>query len=145
MRVFFKFKNIISTFKPLELLHMDLFGPTRTSSLGGKRYDFIIIDDFLYFTWILFLASKKEAFSAFSKFCRKVSNEKDLSIVSIRSDHGTEFENKEFKKFCDEKDIDHNFSAPRILQQNRVVERKNRTIEEMAHTMLCESKFSKFF
>ena len=51
---------------------MDLFGPTRTTSLGGKRYDFMIIDDFSYFTWILFLASKDEAFSAFSKFCRKV-------------------------------------------------------------------------
>ena len=47
---------------------MDLFGPTRTTSLGGKRYDFIIIDDFSCFTWILFLAYKGEVFSVFSKF-----------------------------------------------------------------------------
>ena len=93
---------------------MNLFGPTRTTSLGGKRYDFVIIDDFLYFIWILFLASKDEAFSAFSKFCRKISNKKGLPIISIRSDHRIKFENKNFKKFYDEKNIDHNFSAPGI-------------------------------
>lgn len=35
-RVSFKSKKVISTSRSLELLHMDLFGPTRTSSLGGK-------------------------------------------------------------------------------------------------------------
>ena len=124
-RVSFKPKNIVSTSKPLELLHMDLFDPTRTTSLGGKRYDFIIIDDFLHFTWSLFLASKDEVFSIFSKFCQKVSNKKSLLIISICSNHDTEFENKDFKKICDEKDIDHNFLVPRTPQQNEVIERKN--------------------
>ena len=98
-RVSLKFKNIVSTSKPLKLLHMNLFGPTRITSLEGKRYGFVIINIFLYFTWVLFLASKDEVFSTFSKFCRKVSNEKDLPIISIHSDYSTEFENKEFKKF----------------------------------------------
>ena len=35
-KISFKFKNIVSTSRPLELLHMDLFGPTRITSLGGK-------------------------------------------------------------------------------------------------------------
>ena len=68
-RVSFKSKNIVSTSKPLELLHMDLFGLIRTTSLRRKRYDFVIIDDFLHFIWVLFLISKDEAFSAFFKFC----------------------------------------------------------------------------
>ena len=38
--------------------------------------------------------------------------------------------------YCDEHGISHNFSAPRTPQQNGVVERKNRTLEEMARTML---------
>ena len=115
-RVSFKSKNIISTFRPLELLHMNLFGPIRTTSLGGKRYDFVIIDDFFRFIWIFFLAHKDETFHVFSKFYRKVTNEKYFSIQNIRSDHRTEFENQNFKKFCDEKGIDHNFSAPRTFQ-----------------------------
>ena len=88
-RVSFKSKNIISTAKPLELLHMDLFGPTKTTCLDGKRYGFVIINDFFdlhgfYCIWI---------FSAFAKFYRKVSMKKSLSILKIRSDYGTEFEN----------------------------------------------------
>ena len=34
----FKSKNLISTFKPLELLHVDLFGPMDVLSMGGKSY-----------------------------------------------------------------------------------------------------------
>ena len=72
-------------------MHIDLFGPTRITSLGGKRYGFIIIDDFLCFTWVLFLISKDEAFSVFSKFCQKILNEKGISIILIHNDHDTEF------------------------------------------------------
>ena len=54
----FKSKNIVSTTRTLELLHMDLLGPTRTISLGGKKYALVIVDNFSRYTWILFLASK---------------------------------------------------------------------------------------
>ena len=41
----FKSKNVVSTSRTLELLHMDLLGPTRTTSLGGKRYALVIVED----------------------------------------------------------------------------------------------------
>ena len=68
----FKNKNFISTSRPLELLHMDLFGPSRTPSLGGKSYAYVIVDDFSRYTWVLFLSQKNEAFYEFSNFCNKV-------------------------------------------------------------------------
>ena len=89
----FKPKGFVTTSRPLELLHMDLFRPTRTSSLGEKRYGLVMVDDFSRFTWIFFLAHKDESFSAFIKFYWKVSNEKDVLVVCIHNDHGTEFEN----------------------------------------------------
>ena len=46
----FKNKNFISTSRPLELLHIDLFGPSRTLSLGGKSYAYVIVDDFFRYT-----------------------------------------------------------------------------------------------
>ena len=61
----------------------------------------------------MFLAHKDETFSAFVKFHKRVSNEKDLTIVSLRSDHGTEFDNHDFEAFCNENGISHNFFAPR--------------------------------
>ena len=46
----FKNKNFISITMPLELLYMDLFGPSRTLSLGGKSYAYVIVDDFSRYT-----------------------------------------------------------------------------------------------
>ena len=141
----FKSKDKISTTKPLELIHLDLFGPSRTLSLGGKRYTFVIVDDFSHFTWILFLANKFDAFNEFQKFCKKVQNEKNLKIFKIRSDHGGEFENEDFESFCENNGFEHNFSFPRTPPQNEVVERKNRTLQEMTRIMLCVNNLTKYF
>lgn len=47
-RVSFKSKNVISTSKHLDLLHLGLFGHSRTKSIGGNYYGFVIIDDFRF-------------------------------------------------------------------------------------------------
>nr|KYP59259.1 Retrovirus-related Pol polyprotein from transposon TNT 1-94 [Cajanus cajan] len=141
----FKRKNQISTSRPLQLIHMDLFGPLRTMSQGGNYYGLVMVDDYSRFTWVMFLANKSEAFNAFKKFAKLVQNEKNTNITSIRSDHGGEFQNILFQKFCEEHGINHNFSAPRTPQQNGVVEMKNRSLEELARTMLNETKLPKYF
>ena len=53
----------------------------------------------------------------------------------MRSDHGGEFESERFQLFCEENGILQNFSTPRTPQQNGVVERKNKSLQEMARTM----------
>lgn len=60
-----KKKYIISTSKPLEFLHLYLFGPSRTRSLRGNHYRFVIMDNHFRFTWMLFLTRKEETFKAF--------------------------------------------------------------------------------
>ena len=45
----------LATSRPLELLHLDLMGPTRTESLGSKRYIMVVVDDFTRYTWIILL------------------------------------------------------------------------------------------
>ncbi|KAI9161207.1 hypothetical protein LWI28_015428 [Acer negundo] len=132
----------LSTKEPLELLHMDLMGPMQTESLGGKRYIFVCVDDFSGFTWTYFLREKSETFDKFKMICNKIQNEMNSNIKSIkriRSDHGREFENISFGTYCDSVGISHEFSAPRTPQQNRVVERKNRVLQEMARVMLLSN------
>ncbi|GJX94906.1 retrovirus-related pol polyprotein from transposon TNT 1-94 [Tanacetum coccineum] len=41
-----KAKNIVSTTRCLELLHMDLFGPSTVRSYRGNRYTLVIVDDY---------------------------------------------------------------------------------------------------
>ncbi|KAL5776963.1 hypothetical protein ACOSP7_009889 [Xanthoceras sorbifolium] len=70
----------------------------------------------------------------FKSLCIKLQNEKDLKIKNIQrimSNHRKEFENTSFGNFCDNFGILHEFSAPRTPQQNGVVERKNRVLQEM--------------
>jgi transposase InsO family protein len=63
-----------------------------------------------------------------------------LRIKKIRSDNETEFKNSQIEGFLKEEGIKHEFSSPYTPQQNGVVERKNRTLLDMARTMLDEYK-----
>nr|GEZ08759.1 hypothetical protein [Tanacetum cinerariifolium]GEZ13144.1 hypothetical protein [Tanacetum cinerariifolium] len=63
-----------------------------------------------------------------------------------RTNHGREFDNEvQFREFCNANGIAHNFSAPRTSQSNGVVERKNRTLQEMSKTMLNEQSLPQKF
>lgn len=66
-------------------------------------------------------------------------------ISCIRSDHDREFENHAFEISCNDLGIEHQFSSSRTLQQDEVVKRKNRTIQELARTMLNENSLPKYF
>ena len=92
--------NVIATSRCLELLYVDLMGPTRTESLGRKRYIMVIVDDFSRYTWVEFLRKKLEACEKLEILCKKLQNEKRAPVVKIRSDHGKEFENARFESFC---------------------------------------------
>ena len=121
----------IGSKKILELIHMDLMGPVQVESINGKKYIFVLVDDFSRYTWVRFLREKSKAVESFKILALQLQNEKG-NIVQIRSDHGGEFQNETFEKFCQAQGIRHQYSAPRTPQQNGVVERKNRTLQEMS-------------
>jgi transposase InsO family protein len=73
-------------------------------------------------------------------FLRRAQNEFELKVKRIRSDNGSEFKNLQVEEFLEEEGIKHEFSAPYTPQQNDVVERKKRTLIDMARTMLGESR-----
>ena len=95
------------------MLHVDLCGPMRITSRGGKRYVLVIVDDYSRFTWTLFLASKDETSEKFLVFLKRTKKRVRHSLVSLRSDHGKEFENLSFIAYCNERGVDHSFFAPR--------------------------------
>jgi hypothetical protein len=133
-------KNVMTTSRPLELLHMDLFGPVAYLSIGGSKYGPVIVDDFSHFTWVFFLQDKSETQGILKRFLRRAQNEFGLKVKKIRSDNGSEFKNLQVEEFLEEEGVKHEFSAPYTPQQNCVVERKNRTLIDMARMMLGEFK-----
>jgi hypothetical protein len=64
-------KNIMTFTRPLEMLHMDLFGPVAYISIDGNKYDLIIVDDYSHFTWVFFLQDKSETQEVLKKFLRR--------------------------------------------------------------------------
>lgn len=93
----FKAKNVVSTSRLLELLHIDLFGPMKSAFINGKNYGLFIVDDYSRWTWVKFLKHMDESHSMFATFYFQVQNEKDFKIVKFRSDHGAEFKNINFE------------------------------------------------
>jgi transposase InsO family protein len=86
----------------------------------------------------VFLQEKSHTQETLKGFLRWAQNEFGLRIKKIRSDNGTEFKNSQIEGFLEEEGIKHEFSSPYMPQQNGVVERKNRTLLDMARTMLDE-------
>ncbi|GJS76509.1 retrovirus-related pol polyprotein from transposon TNT 1-94, partial [Tanacetum coccineum] len=132
-------KLVSSISNTLQLLHMDLFGPTSVRSINHKTYCLVITDDFSRFSWTFFLRTKDETSAILKDFIRQIENQLNQKVKIIRCDNGTEFKNKEVIEFCGLKGIKREYSNARTPQQNGVAERKNRTLIEAARTMLADS------
>nr|GEV14833.1 integrase, catalytic region, zinc finger, CCHC-type, peptidase aspartic, catalytic [Tanacetum cinerariifolium] len=83
-----------------------------------------------------------EASDVIISFIKKTQVNLQLQVQRVRTDNGTEFNNKTLAKFFDEVGITQRFSAARTPQQNGVVERRNRTLVEAARTMLTMLTFA---
>nr|GEW16854.1 retrovirus-related Pol polyprotein from transposon TNT 1-94 [Tanacetum cinerariifolium] len=135
-------KPVPNSRQRLHLLHMDLCGPMRITSLNGKRYVLVIVDDYSRYTWVHFLRSKDEAPEVIIKFLQRITVLLQSSVIIIRTDNGTEFKNQVLRENFDTVGISHQMSSVRTPQQNGVVERRNRTLVEAAKTMLIFSRAS---
>ncbi|GKD94828.1 putative ribonuclease H-like domain-containing protein, partial [Tanacetum coccineum] len=134
-----KTKLVSSISQPLQMLHMDLFGPTSVRSINHKIYCLVVTDDYSRFSWVFFLATKDETSGILKTFIIGIENKINHKVKIIRCDNGTEFKNNDMNQFCGMKGIKREFSISRTSQQNRVAERKNRTLIEAARTMLADS------
>ncbi|GJV71179.1 putative ribonuclease H-like domain-containing protein [Tanacetum coccineum] len=140
-----KTKTISSICKPLQLLHMDLFGSVSMKSINKKSYCLVVTNDFNRFSWVFFLATKDETPEILKNFITGIEYQIDHRVKIIRCDIGTEFKNRIMNEFCEMKGIRREFSVTRTPQQNGVAESKNRILIEAARTMLANSKLPTTF
>ena len=131
--------------KPLELIHTDLHGPFKTSTMSGYRYWITFIDDYTRFRAVMFLKTKDQAFDAFRRYKAYAENHLSAKIQSMRCDKGGEYMSTEFINFMLENGITRQYTVRARPQQNGVAERANRTIEEHVVAMLEESRLPPSF
>ena len=74
--------------RPLELLHIDLMGPARVHSLGGKKYILIVVDDFTRYTWDVLLRDKAEAPEKMIHLCNDQGTHQEFSSPKTPQQNG---------------------------------------------------------
>ncbi|GJT40585.1 putative ribonuclease H-like domain-containing protein [Tanacetum coccineum] len=124
--------------EPLQLLHMDLFGPTSIRSIDHKYYSLVVTDDLSRFSWFSFWGLRMRTIYILKDFITFIENQLNKKVKAIRCNNGTEFKNSKLIELCGSKGIKRDYSNARTPQQNGVAERKNRTLIEAARSMLAD-------
>ena len=81
------------------LVHSDIWGPSRISSILGFHYFVSFIDDYSRCTWIFLMKDHSELFSIFKNFCAEIKNQFGVSIRTFPGDNALEYLSSQFKHF----------------------------------------------
>lgn len=126
----------------MELIHIDLWGPTPTISLNGFKYYFQFLDDYSRYVWVYPLKLKSEALSMFVKFQTMVELHFETNIKILQSDWGVSFVH--FYLFLAKQGINFHHLCPYLHAQNGKVEKKHRHIVEVGLNLLAKAKMPIF-
>lgn len=136
-------QEVIHTcYKPLQLIHSDVW-QSPVPSNTGFRYYVLFVDDFTHFTWLFPMKHKSTITHHFLQFQKLVENQFDCKIKAFQSDGGLEFDNSPLKRHFQDCGILFHKSCPGILEQNGVAEQKHRHLIEMSRTFLVVADMPK--
>jgi len=128
---------------PFMLIHSDVWTCPITS-ISGMRYFVTFIDCYSRVTWIYLIKHKSEVLKCFQNFSSLIENQYDAWVKVLRTDNGTEYVNNEFGNFLSAKGILHQTTCLDTPPQNRVAERKNHHILEVARSLMYTMNVPKF-
>nr|GEU55638.1 zinc finger, CCHC-type [Tanacetum cinerariifolium] len=121
---------------PLDLVYGDLCGPISPQTPSGKKYIFLLVDDYSRYMWVYILSMKDQAFDTFKEYKKTIENELRTTLKMLRTDRGGEFTSNEFTQYCKQNGIARQLTAPYSPQKNGVVERRNKTIMSTIRCMM---------
>lgn len=129
----------------LELVHSDVCGKISDKSVGGAQYFLTFTDDKSRYSWVYIIKTKDQVFQYFLEWKALVEKATKRKIRTLRTDNGGEYTSSQFADYLKVEGIRHELTVPKTPQQNGVAERLNRTLVEMARSMLLDSKLPKKF
>ncbi|CAI7761055.1 unnamed protein product [Closterium sp. NIES-53] len=116
------------TYAPLEKVYSDILY-NREPRQGAYSYTITFIDAATRYVWHLNLPSKDMAFEAFIAWLPVAERESSVKLKNFQSDGGGEYTSQRFKQFLAERGIKRLISLSYAHQQQGVVERMNRTLQ----------------
>ena len=133
------------TKSPFELVHTDVWGPSRSTSTLGFRYFVTFINDYSRCIWLFLMKTRVKLFSIFQKFHAEIRTQFNTSICILRSDSAKEYLSMSFSSFMSSHGILHQSSCAYTPQHNRVAEHKNSRLVETTRTLLLHHKVPQGF
>lgn len=101
--------------------------------------------DYSRFIMTCLLSHKEEAIKKLKEYVALVKNKFEKLVKTIRIDNAGEYLGDEFENYLTINGIEHQLSIPYFSSENDVAERENRTLVEMAWTMLSDANLPKRF
>jgi hypothetical protein len=133
-------RGVVASTAPIQLLHIDVAGPLRTSNFaGGERYFMAVVDDFSRYCIPFLMKHKSDVGANYRHLDRALQSKFASSIVSIRTDNEGQFTSHAFEEFLRAQGTSHQLSQPHHPQQNGVVERMNRTLMTTTRSLLLQA------
>ena len=124
-------------------IHSDVWGPSPTMSLGGRRYYITFTDDHSRFTRLTLLRTKDEALDAYKTFASWAETQHNVRVKRLRSDRGGEYTGDNFTKFLNEQGTERRLTTHDTPQHNGVAESLNRRLLERVRAILHHSALPK--
>ncbi|CAI7805430.1 unnamed protein product [Closterium sp. NIES-53] len=126
--------------KPLDLVHMDLWGPSPIASRQGHRYFLLLVDDHSRFATVYPLRAKSDAPSLIFRWAEQARLRFGRPIARLHSDGGGKFFNHSLSlslsSYCSSHGIRQTSTLPHSPKQNGVAERRIRTLMEIIRCLL---------
>ena len=135
----FKHRSSVRASRAGQIIHSDVCGPIKPVSVGGARYIVSFIDDFTRYSECYPVRYKSQVLEKFKLFCATSVTQTGLPILTLVSDNGGEYSNRDFSEFCASKGVIQNFTVPHSPELNGVAERWNLTIWTKARSIMAEA------
>ena len=131
----------------LDCVHADLSGPINVeeNEFEQNRYLLTIIDEKTRKKFGFLMRSKSDTTDKIIEWCNRVTVEKGKMIKEFHSDGGGEFTSTKLLDYFKEKGISVSTTVKHTPQHNGIAERANRTIFEMARSMLYHAGLPLYF
>ena len=100
---------------------------------------FVLVDDFSKKSWVMLLKNKAEDGDRLKEWMALMENERGLKLGRLRTNNSGEFTSAALRTWLKEKGVSQEFTPPWTPQANGVAERMNRTLHEMARSMMQDS------
>ncbi|CAI7851907.1 unnamed protein product [Closterium sp. NIES-54] len=124
---------------PLDLVHMDVWGPAPVAARGDHRYFLLIVDDHTRYVSVHLLHTKAEAPEAIMAWVNQAHTTFGTKVKCLHLDGGGEFCNTKLEAFCSSLGILQDFTLPNSPQQNGIAESRNRTLVQITRCLLSHS------